>query len=182
MKANISQLKRKLSYMPLTGLALISLASSSYAGDFGFGWDYKTIPGAACQPQIGAQAGNFERFPHSILNVSRTASTVICPIVRDTVHVTPLDIGVTVTKGVKCQFSIMNYAGNEDHPRSPFDPTSITDLGGDREIQYFEVLKAKKIDPEGFVGYYALQCTLPPDTEVFSYISGEQAKTTDYGE
>jgi hypothetical protein len=49
-------MKLKQLFIPLTGLALISLASPSYAGDNqGFGWDYKTLPGAACQPHIGAQ-------------------------------------------------------------------------------------------------------------------------------
>jgi hypothetical protein len=47
---------RRVSWLPLTGLALICLAGPSAAGDGrGFGWDYKILPGAACQPQIGAR-------------------------------------------------------------------------------------------------------------------------------
>lgn len=161
-------MKRSLLYMPLIALVLISLTSQSYAGDHGKGWDYKFLSGAACQPQFGAQVGDFDRDPFSI----RT-------IVRDTVTEHDLDIGVTVTTGVKCSFQIMNFKGDQVSDLSPSDTQSV-DV--DRETQYFLVKADPNIDPDGFVGYYALYCTLPPDAQVFSYGSGELAETTDYGE
>jgi hypothetical protein len=39
-------MKLKRLFLPLIGLALVSLAAPSYA----VGYDYKTFPGAACQP------------------------------------------------------------------------------------------------------------------------------------
>ena len=41
---------RDLRSLPLSGLVLCALVSASAAGDHGQGWDYKTQPGAACQP------------------------------------------------------------------------------------------------------------------------------------
>jgi hypothetical protein len=175
-------MKRSLLYMLLIALALISLTSQSYAGDHGKGWDYKFLSGAACQPQFGAQVGDFDRDPFSIRNVSSeppVERSVICPIVRDTVTEHDLDIGVTVTTGVKCSFQIMNFKGDQVSDLSPSDTQSV-DV--DRETQYFLVKADPNIDPDGFVGYYALYCTLPPDAQVFSYGSGELAETTDYGE
>ena len=173
---------RKLWWLPLTSLALICLAGPSTAGDGeGIGWDYKTLPGAACQPQIGAQAGDFERQPDYLINVSKDpeARTVICPIVRDTVHERDLDIGVTVTEGVRCSFFRMNFKATQI---VNFNPTEIQDLGDGRIINYFLVKADPNVDPEGFVGYYALQCALPTDGQLFSYGSGELAETTDHGE
>jgi hypothetical protein len=147
------------------------------AGDHGFGWDYKYLPGAACQPQIGAQAGDFERSLHSILNVSqdRGERTVICPIVRDSAKPADLDIGVTVTKGVQCTFASLSRSGNEI---ASFAPTSTEAVDVDREIQYFSILPATVTELDG---YYALQCTLPHEMEVFRFGAGERTDSTDYG-
>jgi hypothetical protein len=105
---------------------------------------------------------------------------VLCPIVRDTVNEYDLDIGVTVTKGVTCQFYIMNYQGH--YAGAPYQPSSSSPVDTAIEIQYFLVKADPNIDPPGFVGYYALACSLPPGGAVLSYISGEFAETTDYGE
>jgi hypothetical protein len=175
-------MKLKQLFIPLTGLALISLASPSYAGDNqGIGWDYKTQPGAACQPHIGAQAGDFERYTNSIRNASDTDHRVICPIVRDTVTSTDLDIGVTVTTGVSCTFNTTNYKGDDV---GQFDPSSTQGFDNGTEIQYFSVIPANPaIDSPGVAqGYYALQCMLPPSGRVFSYGSGELAESTDHGQ
>ena len=77
-------MQRDLRSLPLSGLVLCALVSASTAGDHGFGWDYKYLPGAACQPQIGAQAGDVDRSLQSILNVSKDRGAHgNCPIVRD---------------------------------------------------------------------------------------------------
>jgi hypothetical protein len=174
---------RILWWLPVTGFALICLAGPSAAGDgHGIGWDYKILPGAACQPQFGVQAGDFERNPFSIRNVSEpgTSRSVICPIVRDTVNEYNLDVGVTVTTNVRCTFHIMNFKGDQVDP--VFEPASTQGLDVDREIQYFAPRANPEIDPFGFVGYYAIQCVLPPSGQVFSYIIGELTETTDHGE
>ena len=41
-------MKRSALYVPLLGFSLLSLAGASVAGDLEEGWDYKTLPGAAC--------------------------------------------------------------------------------------------------------------------------------------
>src|SRR6266849_2063627 len=46
----VTLMKRSVWYLPLLGLALLALPRPSAAGDHGKGWDYKTLPGAACQP------------------------------------------------------------------------------------------------------------------------------------
>jgi hypothetical protein len=160
-------MQRALLSRSLIGLALGALVSTSEAS-----FDYKYLPGAACQPQIGAQGGDFERFPQSILNVGETGRTVICPIVRDSALQSDLDIGVTVTKGVRCTFFSMSRSGDVG---SSFAPTSTEAVDVDREIQFFSILPAAATE---FDGYYALQCTLPPGTEVFRLVTGEAADTT----
>jgi len=160
-------MKRPLLSRSLIGLALGALVSTNAAG-----FDYKHLSGAACQPQIGAQAGDFERFPHSILNVSGVGRTVICPIVRDSALPGDMDIGVTVTRGVRCTFSSMSPSGDPT-PNSPFAPTSTEAVDVDRENQFFFLPGNVTV----FDGYYALQCTLPPGTEVFRFVAGEAAET-----
>jgi hypothetical protein len=174
--------------IPLTGLALISLASPSHAGDLGPGWDYKGQPGAACQPLLGAQAADFDRYPHYIQNVSNIGRTVICPIVRDSVFPTNLDIGVVVSRtddkkqgGVKCDFYSMNEYG--DTIGSPVQPSEVVPeipppAFSDRETQYFSV-KAEQTKQDGS---YAIECILQSNGRVFSYRSGEYADHTDYGQ
>lgn len=160
-------------------IALISLAAASHAADKN--WDYKRQPGAACQPQIGAQTGDFERYPHYILNISDTNRTVICPVVRDSVSETDLDIGANVSSadektregGVRCSFYSMNSFG--DTIGAPHEPSAIVSEGPDREIQYFAVKAALT----KFDGTYAIQCVLQPGGQVYSYIAGELAETTD---
>ncbi len=179
---------KKLLIILLTCLMLISITSPSFAGDLGPGWDYKELPGAACQPLLGTQTGDFERYPHYILNVGDSARTVICPIVRDSVFPTDLDIGIAVSKtnekkqgGVKCEFYSMNQFG--DTVGTSFQPSEVVPevpppAFSDREIQYFSV-KSPQTKQDGS---YAIQCTLEPSGQVFSYISGEYAAHTDYGQ
>jgi hypothetical protein len=179
---------KKLLIILLTCFALISTTSPSFAGDLGRGWDYKELPGAACQPMFGAQAGDFERFPHYIHNVGKSVRTAICPIIRDSVFPTDLDIGIAVSKtnekkqgGVKCEFYSMNQFG--DTVGTSFQPSEIVPevpppALSDREIQYFSV-KASQTKQDGS---YAIQCILEPSGKVFSYISGELAAHTDYGQ
>ena len=164
-------------------LALLSLALSlpSAAGDRGKGWDYKILPGAACQPSSNIDAADLLRTPIGIVNNGRDARSVLCPIVRDTVNEYDLDIGVTVTPGVTCQFYIMNYKGVYA-AGTPHDPSSTAVLDTVKEIHYFLIKANPNVDPPGFVGYYALACRLPGGGAVFSYGSGENADTTDYGE
>ena len=170
--------------MTLLGLTCLTLPALSLAGDLGTGWDYKIVPGVACQPVTPGDAAALQRSPVALFNngsKERGDSSVLCPIVRDTVHTYDLDVGITVTKGVSCEFYRLNYRGQYG-AGSPHAPSSTTDLGGGVEIQYFEVKAQGPIDPVGFVGYYVLSCRLPLGGAVFSYNAGEFAKTTDYGE
>jgi hypothetical protein len=171
----------------LCGFTCVALTSPSSAGDRGIGWDYKAQPGAACQPQIGAQSGDFERYPHYILNVSKTTRTVICPVIRDSATQTDLDIGVAVSRasgtgregGVNCTFYSMNTFG--DTIGTPHQPSQIVVEnvpGPNREIQYFSVKKAES----AFDGSFALLCILQPSAKIYRFNSGELALSTDYGE
>jgi hypothetical protein len=175
-------MKRSVWYLPLFGLALLAFTGPSAAGDHGQGWDYKTLPGAACQPVSAADAADLLRSPIAIVNNSgREGRSVLCPIVRDTVNEYDLDIGVTVTKGVTCQFYIMNYRGHYA-AGTPYDPSSTAPVEPGIDIHYFLIKANPNIDPPGFVGYYTLACHLPLGGAILSYTSGEFAETTDYGE
>ncbi|MGH8656001.1 MAG: hypothetical protein ACREYE_29170 [Gammaproteobacteria bacterium] len=78
-------MKLKHLFIPLTGLALISLASPSNAA----GWDYKVFPGAACQPQDRAFGGDLRTLEYGdITNYNTSSRVVICPIVRDAIFST----------------------------------------------------------------------------------------------
>ena len=174
-------MKRSILSLPLLGIALLALPGPSADGDHGKGWDYKTLPGAACQPVSATDAADLLRSPIGIANNSgRGERSVLCPIVRDTVNEYDLDIGVTVTKGVACQFYIMNYQGH--YAGAPYPPSSTSPVDTAIEIHYFLVKANPNIDPLGFVGYYTLACSLPPGGAVLSYTAGEFAETTDYGE
>ena len=175
-------MKRSLWYLPLLSLALLALARPSAAGDHGLGWDYKTLPGAACQPVSAADAADLLRSPVGIVNNgARGERSVLCPIVRDTVNEYDLDIGVTVTRGVTCQFYIMNYQGHYA-AGTPYSPSSTSPVDTGIDIHYFLIKANPQTDPLGFVGYYTLACSLPSGGAVLSYSSGEFAVTTDYGE
>lgn len=172
------------SLIALLGLACLTLPALSVAGDLGIGWDYKTLPGVACQPVTPVDAAALQRSPVAIFNnggPERGDRSVLCPVVRDTVNTYDLDIGITVTKGVTCEFYLLNYRG-QYAAGTPFPPSSTTDLGGGLEIQYFEVKAKGPVDPVGYVGYHVLSCRLPLGGAVFSYVTGDYAKTTDYGE
>ena len=150
---------RHLWSLLLSSLALYALVSVSAAGDHGQGWDYKTLPGAACQPVSAADAADLLRSPIGIVNNSgRGERAVLCPIVRDTVNEYDLDIGVTITKGVTCQFYIMNYQGH--YAGAPLQPSSTDPVDTGIEIHYFLVKANTNIDPPGFVSYYTLACAL----------------------
>jgi hypothetical protein len=175
-------MKRSISFLPLLGLALLALSGPSAGGDLGKGWDYKILPGAACQPNSAIDAADLLRTPIGIVNNGpRDRRTVLCPIVRDTVNEYDLDIGVTVTTGVTCQFYVMNYKGVYA-AGTPHGPSSTAVIDTGKEIHYFLIKANPNVDPPGFVGYYVLDCRLPPGGAVFSYGSGENADTTDYGE
>jgi hypothetical protein len=175
-------MKRSISFLPLLGPALLAVSGPSAGGDHGKGWDYKTLPGATCQPALVLEAADIVRSPIGISNNNpRDQRTVLCPIVRDTVNEYDLDIGVTVSRGVSCQFFVMNYKGVYA-PGTPHSPSSNAMIDTGKEIQYFSVKADSSVDPSGFVGYYALACTLSPGGIVYSYGSGENADTTDYGE
>jgi hypothetical protein len=175
-------MKRSVVCIPLLGFSLLWIAGPSAAGDHGKGWDYKILPGAACQPYSAVDATDLLRTPIGILNNGpRDERTVLCPIVRDTVNEYDLDIGVTVTTGVTCQFWVMNYRGVYA-AGTPHNASNMAVLDTGKEIHYFSVKANPDVDPPGFVGYYNLSCRLPPGGGVFSYISGENADTTDYGE
>jgi hypothetical protein len=163
-------------------VALVSGIGTSAAGDRGKGWDYKILPGAACQPATPDVAANLLRTPIGLQNNSlQDRQEVVCPIVRDTVNEYDLDIGVLVSRGVNCRFFVMNYQGvyAAGTPHEPIGTNVIDNL---KRIDYFQVTANPNVDPPGFVGYYNLSCILPPGGIVFSYGSGENADTTDYGE
>jgi hypothetical protein len=159
-------MKLKHLFMPLAGLALISLASPSYA------YDYKFQTGSACKPQEGTQVGDFIYPLGAIFNLSTSPRIVICPIVRDSVSEALLDIGVTVqSNGVNnlyCTFFSYDTNGGLISP-------SITKFTGERTPTklYFTVPAGQTARD----GNYEIRCTLPQSSYVFNYISGEDAPT-----
>lgn len=156
-------------------LVSVCFVTQAHAGDHGYGWDYKSSPGAACQPQSGAQGANFDRYTQSILNVGKLESTLICPIVRDSMSPADLDVGVVLTKGVRCVLESMDSHGNII---ASISPTSVESVDVDREVQYFSIVPKESTAQDGA---YALQCTLPGSAELFSYRWGERVDSTDYG-
>jgi hypothetical protein len=167
-------MKLKQMFMPLTGLALISLASPSYAGDKGPGWDYKTYPGSACQPNLGSYAGDFQTDYTGISNTNPDASQirkVTCPIVRDSSNQAQLDLGVTAYGG-NCVFVSMDPNGGIVYTLNK----GFVDLSS-ATTQYYSV----SADNTRFDGIYVFECTLAPNGKVIKYISGEYADSTDYG-
>jgi hypothetical protein len=182
LRIDISVIHAKWFVRGFLAVALASGIGTSAAGDHGKGWDYKSLPGAACQAATPLEAAELGRSPIAIFNNGlQDGQRVVCPIVRDTVNEYDLDIGVTVTTGVACQFYVMNYQGVYA-AGTPHDPSSKAALATGNEIHYFQIKANPNVDPPGFVGYYALVCVLPRGGAVFSYISGENADTTDYGE
>lgn len=123
-------MKLKHLFIPLTGLALTSLASPSYAGDNGPGWDYKTHNGSQCQSGSGSQVGDFTFDGNGIWNINPSYRSVTCPIVRDSVSPTALDASVTVRsyggKPLDCWFlsrdaygGLVSYVYKIHHGRCP---------------------------------------------------------------
>jgi hypothetical protein len=162
-------------------VALVCGIGPSAAGDRGKGWDYKILPGAACQPATPDVAANLIRTPVGLQNNSlQDRQHVLCPIVRDTVNEYDLDAGVAVSHDVSCQFYVMDYRGVYA-PGTPHNPIGTIVTNG-VFIHYFQVKANPNVDPPGFVGYYNLSCILPAGGAVYSYGLGENADTTDYGE
>jgi hypothetical protein len=161
-------MKLKHLFIPLTGLALISLASPSYAVD------YKVYPGAGCQPRTGGQAGSFTTDETGFTNTSTQLLSVACPLVRDR---TPdpdfflLDPGVRVKSSngaiLTCTFFSMDQNGGR--VSSVFRST--------REDGPIPLVFGGTI-PTKAAGSYVFLCNLPPNGKVINYSLGENGETS----
>jgi len=161
-------------YLPLIGLAFISIASPSSAA----GWDYKIHSGAQCQPAFGSQAADFFGAV-SRVNTNTASRTLVCPIVRDSGTPAAIDAAVTVSsyngQSLSCLF--YSYDANGNYVAS----VSRTTTANAPTRLYF-ALGATQTRQDGS---YFIDCSLPQYGRVINYISGEyftnDAYRTDYG-
>lgn len=159
-------MKLKQLFMPLTGLALISLASPSYA------YDYKFQPGSACKPQEGTQVGDFLYPLGAIFNRSASRRLVVCPIVRDSVSQAVLDSGVTVQSVGVNNYIFCTFYSYDTNGRLIAQITKYTAEKTPTKL-YFPVGQ----NQTAFDGNYEIRCNLPQSGYVFNYTSGENAPT-----
>jgi len=163
-------MKLKHLFMPLTGLAFISLASPSYA------FDYKVYPGAGCQPSTSGQA--FRADSTGFTNTSTGPETVVCPIVRDRVRFADLlDPAVRVASSngalLLCSFHSLNIDGGRVADSVPvFQATTSSVVNS-----LFFGLATLAI-PNVQDGTYVIECLLPPNGRVVNYTLGENGETS----
>ena len=182
---------RKLWWLPLTGFALISLASPWHA----YGFDYK-IYRFSLQTSTGDTAVITERGPGYIYHTQvrpigqpQVLLTVTCPIIRDRVpHLgptapderTPLDVGVwfqtflrleRIDQTVTCTFFSLDETGTE-----LFTSQQSTNPSIDHQALSWTV-KAEQTAKDGT---YSINCQLPTYVALLRYIAGED-KETDVG-
>lgn len=150
--------------IPLTSLALISIASPSYATD------YKVYPGSACQPSLNTDS--FRKDMVGIINLSSQTMFVNCPIVRDRIP-TPkaLDPGIRVASSnglyLQCIFYSLDQNGNI-LDRISRDTTANTPTA--------LVFSGQTIKTQA-AGSYNITCILPPRAKVINYSIGESGET-----
>lgn len=153
--------------IPLTSLALISIASPSYARD------YKVYPGSSCQPGL-----NTDSFRSEMVGMTNTSTTqtmfVNCPIVRD--RISPpnfLDPSIRVASSnglyLQCIFYSLDANGNI------LDRISRgTTLNTPTALVFNE--RAQNIKAH-LPGSYSITCILPPRARVINYTVGESGET-----
>jgi hypothetical protein len=165
-------MKLKLRFISLTGLALILLASLSYAVD------YKIYPGVGCHPRFGEGAGSFARDVSGITNISATPQIVICPLVRDWIPVPEfLDPGMRVRSSNGAVLSCTFFSMDQDGV-ALFGPISGITQSTTSDAPTSLVFPPQAIQTQA-VGIYAFECTLPPNGEVINYSLGEAGETGD---
>jgi hypothetical protein len=153
--------------IPLTSLALISIASPSYATD------YKVYPGSACQPALSTDSFRTEMI--GITNTSTTQTvSVNCPIVRDRIPVPiALDPGVRVASSngftLQCLFYSLDQNGKVldiiSRSTTASTPTALVFSEPGRNIK------------TQAAGSYNITCILPPKARVINYSIGESGET-----
>lgn len=156
-------MKLKHLFIPLTGLALISLANPSYAAD------YKIYPGAGCQPGFGGEAGSFETFGTHIRNTSTQPQVVTCPLVREYAPATELlDPGMRVASynGAYLTCYFLSYDQNGVLLDYVYKYTTSS-------AAFPLIFSGIKTIKTLAAGSYAFQCSLPPNGIVFNYSLGE---------
>ena len=175
---------RKRWWLPLTGFALISLATPWHA--YGAEFDYKIHPGSICQPSVGAEAVVFIRGPGFIYHTDVTAEqplTVTCPFIRDRValagqtkELTRLDVGVwlngTTGHRIECAF----HSEREDGAGIFAETKFTTDPTQDTQALFWDV----KPENTPIDGTYSIVCQLPAYVFLLRYIIGE-FDSTDVG-
>lgn len=167
-------MKLKQSFFLLAGLTPISLASPGYA------FDYKTYPGALCEPQTAADAVNFRRQGGSLIhNNAQQPLWVTCPIIRDRVphenqpsDRTGLDVGVwlgaTIGQSIECRFYSWNERAVEVYVAPQF-----TDPAQNLPVLFWTVSPEQTpVD-----GTYSIDCLLPFNIFLFRYTVGEDLET-----
>jgi hypothetical protein len=162
-------------FMTLAGLALISLAESSYADT----WDYKGHGGAACHQVNSGMDNYFNRGSNFIYYTGFNSSNagVICPIVRDSAFAPtePLDVSITVQSNssgsqLTCYFGSYDSKGSLIGQFFKYTNNTIP------TTLYFSI-PPKYIVHDGTYNFF---CSLPPGGYVHNYYSGEAGDTDDY--
>lgn len=154
-------------FIPLTGLALLALASASFATD------YKVYPGAGCQPVSGTEARLFVTNPTGITNIGSVDSFVACPVVRDRIPApAALDPGMRVASAngarLVCAFYSMDQNGAILH-----EVVQSTTANGPTPLIFSHSGPIRT----AAAGSYAFECLLPPSGRVINYSLGEQGET-----
>jgi hypothetical protein len=160
----------------ITGLALISLASPSYAAGGGEGaggvGDYKLHPGSKCQPSLGSESGDVIRGPGFIYNTNPNKTlSVTCPILRDNIIKGTARFSVrldTARQSIQCRLFALNVDGAELFSSTKFtDPNlSISSLHWDITAEQTSIL-----------GTYSINCELPVNVFLLSYFIQEEPHT-----
>lgn len=136
----------------ILAMAIVLMAGAAQAADF------KTYPGAMCQPGELTNASNIEyRFTGEVFNTSTEFSVlVVCPIVRDSVFTPPGDL-----RAVFVRFSKPNdipatctLFSRDQFGTSGFMDTRFTS-GVGNVVMGFPALSGVHI------GYYVLSCIVP---------------------
>jgi hypothetical protein len=147
--------------LPLTGLALISLASPSYADR-----DYKVHPGSQCQPSDGLEVGNFLRGPGFIYNTNPNQRLLVtCPVLRDRIGPGATLFAVTLDgtagQSIECRLFILNVFGAEVYSASQFTNPNLNTNSLQWEITAEQ--------SGGTSGTYSINCELPVNVFLLQY-------------
>lgn len=131
--------------------------------------DEKVVPGNACQPVLGAQAGDFNHLQQALVNVANGQREVTCPIVRDNTVNTNGTWNVAVTGfgqfgTVTCTVYSIDQFGFFQDMASASVNTRFRSF-----TLVLDNLFLGSLDVSARQGFYTLRCSLPANARLFSY-------------